>query len=244
LLLALAAFFAVSFWTSALGVARYTVDEETLHLSWGRRWHRIPLARITGIDDGAGYRAGRWRGVRWPGYQIGVARLLRPDGTTLPLTAYATRPLPQQLLVFTPDEAFALSPADPAFAGELRALTSAARAAGAPAQPVESSLGPLNTALWSDGNAQRLLLGGLTLNLILFALLAALQDSLPASIPLRLGDGGSVVGAGTAAALFLLPFTALLFWLADALLGSALYRRPDRRPLAPCEGRRNRKRSR
>src|SRR5690606_40863869 len=56
LLMALAAFFLVSFWTSALGVARYTVDEETLLLSWGRRWHRIPLARITGIDDGAGYR--------------------------------------------------------------------------------------------------------------------------------------------------------------------------------------------
>ena len=232
LLMALAAFFLVSFWTSALGVARYTVDEETLLLSWGRRWHRIPLARITGIDDGAGYRLAGWRGLRWPGHMIGVGRLVQPDGPSLPLTVYATRPLAQQLLVFTPEAVYGLSPADPAFAGQLRALVSAAHAAGVPATPVEASLGPLDTALWADRRAQWLLSAGLALNLLLFALLAALQGDLPAGVPLRSAAAGRMAQTGSAAALFLIPLTAMLFWLADALLGSAFYRDAGRRPVA------------
>lgn len=232
LLLALAAFFAVSFWTSALGVARYTVGEEALHLSWGRRWRRIPLARITGIDDGAHYRVARWRGLRWPGHVIGAGQLLQPDGTTLPLATYATRPLAQQLLVFTPEAAYGLSPADPAFAKRLRALVGAAQAAGAPATPVESGLGPLDTPLWADRRALALLAGGLALNLLLFALLAALQDSLPAAVPLRPAGAGRVLRAGSATTLFLIPLTGFLFWLADALLGVAVYRDPGKQPVA------------
>lgn len=231
LLLALAAFFAVSFWTSALGVARYTVDDEALQLSWGRRWHRIPLAHITGIDEGRGYRVTGWRGLRWPGHEIGAGQLL-PDGTVVPLIVYATRPLRQQLLVLTPEAAYGLSPADPAFAGKLRSLVSAAQAAGAPAAIVESSLGPLDTPLWADRRALWLLAGGLALNLLLFALLAALQDSLPAAVSLRAGDAGRVAATGSAAALFLIPLTGFLFWLADGLLGYAAYRDPDRRPVA------------
>lgn len=232
LLLALAAFFAVSFWTSALGVARYTVDDESLYLSWGRRRRRIPLAHITGIAEGAGCRVAGWRGLRWPGHEIGAGRLLLPDGTVLPLTVYATRPLRQQLLVLTPEAAYSISPADAAFAGKLRALVSAAQAADMPAAAVESSLGPLDTPLWADRRALRLLAGGLALNLLLFALVAALQDSLPAAVPLRPGDAGRVAPTGSAAALFLIPLAGFLFWLADGLLGYAAYRDPERRPVA------------
>src|SRR5690606_38148774 len=136
----------------------------------------------------------------------------------------------QQLLVFTPEAAYGLSPADHAFAGQLRALVSAARAAGVPATAIESSLGPLDHPLWADRRAQWLLAAGLALNLLLFALLAALQGSLPADPPLRPGNAGRVVQTGSAAALFLIPLTGFLFWLADALLGSAIYREAARRP--------------
>jgi hypothetical protein len=232
LVLALAAFLFVSFWTSALGVARYTVAGDTLRLSWGRRQHAIPLAAITAIGRGDGYHLRRWRGVRWPGQEIGTGELVAPDGSALPLTTYATRPLGQQLLVFTAAGVFGLSPADPAFARQLEALAGAARAAGAPAGPVVASLGPLASPLWQDRSALRLLLGGLILNLALFALLAALSGTLPATVPLRFGAGGQVMRSDSALALFTLPLIGLIWWLVDALIGAALYRRDGQRAVA------------
>lgn len=232
LLLALAAFLFVSFWTSALGVARYAVEEDALRLAWGRRQHVIPLAAITGIGRGDGYRLHGWRGLRWPGHEIGTGELVAPDGSTLPLTTYATRPLPQQLLIFTEAGVFGLSPADPAFAKQLESLSSAARAAGAPAGPVVPILGSLASPLWQDRSALGLLLGGLILNLALFALLAALSDTLPATVPLRFGAGGQVMRSDSALALFTLPLIGLLWWLVDALIGAALYRSDGQRAVA------------
>lgn len=215
LLLSLIAFFFVSFWTSGLGVARYMVEDGRLRLSWGRRQHITPLAGIIGIESGAGQRVLGWRGVRWPGVDIGVGRLVRPDGSSVPLITYATRLLAQQIFILTEDEAFGLSPADPAFAGQLEALASAARASGAPAGPVVASSGPLSSPLWQDRTALQLIVGGLLLNLTLFAVLSGLSGGMP---------------AGTAR--FALPLIALFWWLVDALVGAAFYRDIQQRAAA------------
>jgi hypothetical protein len=215
LLLSLVAFFFVSFWTAGLGVARYAVEDDRLQLSWGPRQHTILLAAIAGLESGAGQRVAGWRGVRWPGVEIGAGRLVRPDGSSLPLTTYATRPLAQQLLILTDEEAFGLSPADPDFAGQLEALVRAARASGAPAGPIVATPGPLSSPLWRDRSALQLLLGGLVLNLTVFAVLSDLSSGLP---------------AGTAR--FSLPLIALLWWLVDAAVGAAFYRDSQQRGAA------------
>lgn len=224
LLLALLAFFLVSFWTSALGVARYEVEENVLNLSWGRRQHTIPLAAITHLDRGESYRLAAWRGVRWPGHALGVGQLIRPDGTALPLTMYATRPLAEQLLLFTATEAFGLSPADPAFAQQLKTVIDAARATNAQAGQTLSTLGPLDSPIWHDRSAQALLAGGLILNLALFALLAATVGSLPATVPLHFDAAGNVIRSGSATSLLLVPFAGFLWWLVDGVVGAAFYR--------------------
>lgn len=215
LLLALVAFIFVSFWTSGLGVARYAIVDDALQLSWGRRRHTIPLAAITAVEGGEGYRLHGWRGVRWPGVEIGAGRLVRPDGASLPLTSYATRPLARQTLVLTADEAFGLAPADPAFASQVAAHAQAARAGGAPAGGVVAAPGPLQSPLWQDRTALQLLAGGLLLNFTLFAVLAGVSSGLPAGM-----------------ARFSLPLIALLWWLVDALVGAAFYRHGRQRPAA------------
>jgi len=58
------------------------------------------------------------------------------------------------------------------------------------------------------------------------------EGDLPAGVPLRSAAAGRMAQTGSAAALFLIPLTAMLFWLADALLGSAFYRDAGRRPVA------------
>ncbi|MDT8305433.1 MAG: PH domain-containing protein [Anaerolineae bacterium] len=224
LLLSVLAFFAVSFWTSALGVARYAVEGDALHLSWGRRQHTIPLAAITHLDRGEGYRLASWRGVRWPGHALGVGQLLQPDGTARPLTTYATRPLAEQQLLFTETEAFGLSPADPAFAQQLQPLVDAARASGVPAGPVRATLGPRHSPIWFDRAALALLNAGLVLNLALFALLAATVGSLPATVPLHFDTAGNVIRSGSGTSLLLLPVAGFLWWLVDGVLGAAFYR--------------------
>jgi hypothetical protein len=213
----------VAYWTAALSRARYLLGGDSLRIEWGPFLRELPLEQTEVVHSGETQPAlSSFRGLRWPGYLLGRGNL---DGDGEPGVAFfATRPPPAILIISAGSDLYGLSPESQ---NEFRLGLESAIANAEP-QPRHNVLkrdGWLAWPVWRDRAAVRLLLLAPVLNGLHFAALAAFFPGLPASVPLRMDGGGTVLLSGAPARLFLPPFFALFTWLFDAALGLLFYQR-------------------
>ena len=217
--------------TRAVQRGRYHVDADLLHLDLGQANAQIPLSAIEEIRPGDELpSAATFRGLRWPGLYLGQSRATLA-GRERAVHYLATRPPADQLYIVTHDTIYGISPADlPLFRDSLQAL----QAGSQPTRPDAGghSWGIAAWQIWRDQSFIFLLLGGLTLNLLQFAYLAARFRRLPAEIPLHFGIDGQVDRWGSPAGLLLLPLLGLAFWLLNWVLGLVFYHLRENRPVA------------
>lgn len=237
LFLSLPALALIIYWTAALTRARYVVGDGALTISWGPLHHVIPLGEIESVSSGAGGGSvAHFRGLRWPGYQLGKGQMVNHPRISGAVQLFASRPQAQHLLVQTGRGTYALTPADSErFRAALEALLAVGHdrreQAGEGPAPRASS-GWISWPIWGDATAQWILFLGLSLNALLFLTLTALYPQLAATLPLRIDAAGSIVRTGPAGRLFLLPLFGLFAWLFNSLLGWFFYGRRDEQVVA------------
>jgi hypothetical protein len=216
----------LAYWLYALSRANYSLDRETLTLTWGLRVEQIPVSEVEWVrpmDALASPLAlplvhppGAIRGVRRH-KDLGLVEFMASDAKAL-------------LLVATPKHVFAISPQDTTGfmqniqrAIEMGSLSPAAPRSVYPAFVVASA--------WESSLARYLWLAGLFLNIGLLGWVTVLIPKL-GSIPLGYlpsgGAGDPVPGSG----LILLPVVSLFFFIIGWVTGLIFYRRPGQRPLA------------
>lgn len=196
---------------------RYTIDRNAVIIYWAGARHIIPTPRIQRVLDGGSLGPDpQVRGLHWPGYVIGQG-LLPNIGRTL---FFATRPLAEQVVIVTPDMAYALSPHDPDnFRHELAARLRLGPTDYLP-QTVRMSAF-LALPLWRD-RVMYILLGLATLGCAaLYAWICAIYSSLPAQLPLR-GVNQPPQPQSTA---LLLPTIGLLGLVGNAVLAALVHGR-------------------
>jgi hypothetical protein len=234
--------FPVSFWSFvlALGVAlslvalgilayrvygfytlSYRLDRDALTITWGVTRQVVPLAAIQQVKAGAECDVAPARGwLRWPGYQVGVGQLPGLGATQF----YATAPLDSQVILVTPGQALALSPADRnGFLADLEAhckLGPSSDVAAVRSQPALFSL-----PAWSDRLAQAWLAAAVIANLALFAYIALRFPGLPNLLPLHFDPTGAPDRIGYRVELFRLPAIGLVVLTVNSTIGLLLHRR-------------------
>ena len=215
----------LAYWTSSLKMARYHVVENALLIEWGSLRQVVPLAAIQLVQMGQTTTAvTRFRGLRWPGLMVGLGRLLEREAFV-----FATRPLPEQLLLLTETAVYAISPVDlENFTACLEALRQA-EPVGA-AEPPVSYLGFLQWRFWDDWPAQLMLLATGLLNLALFAYLTIVYGRLPAQVPLHFNRLGEVDRLAAPDRLFVLPVIGLTAWIVNGLWGWFFYQQAQKLP--------------
>ncbi len=209
------------YWLDGLLRAGYNLDRNRLVIRWGATRQVIPMANVVRVIPGSQVRERvRFRGVRWPGYQMGYG-----EAETLgPVLFYATAPLERQVWISTPALTYAISPADlEGFSEALRV-----RLEMGPTQMVDQvSEQPaiFSWAFWSDRLGVGLLMSGGLLLLLLVGFLCWRYPSLPDQVPLRVNAAGEAGGWVRRIRVFYLPLIGLLTLLANTTLGFLLYRR-------------------
>lgn len=83
----------------------------------------------------------------------------------------------------------------------------------------------VNSPVWQDRAARRLLLFGLLAGGLHFIAVALLLPGLPSAVPLRMDGAGNVLLSGPPSRLFLPALYGLLTWLANGALGWYFYER-------------------
>lgn len=231
LLASLPALALILYWTSGLRNAFYHVEDGALIILWGSVRQVIPLAMVTGLQQGNG--AGelrRFRGIRWPGLRVGSAVLETADGP-LPARVFAARGPAEQLLVTTAERAYVISPDDrEIFTDALEALmrSTLPRVPRVPG----TALGFWGWPLWRRRDVLGLLGGAVGLNLLLFGLLTTLYSRLPNPTPLHFDAAGAVDRWGTPSGLFVLPVAGFSAWVINGVVGALFYRQAQNRPVA------------
>lgn len=215
------------YWSVAFFTLHYTFDRNGLTLWWGGSSQVIPMNRITEIRRWRKGERARGTGLRWPGYhrRRGRSRELGP------VHYYATAGRRAQLLVCTPDEAYAISPRDAE--GFVRAME------------VRQNLGITRQiaqerrywwifgwAVWRDRVFVLLVALAAATNLALLAFLCHRYAALPTRIALHfreIVDEGQVRIIpdiiGPSRDLFKLPVFGLLIFGVDLFAGLLLHRR-------------------
>ena len=199
----------------------YWVDRDGVTLVWGFTSQFVPMAEIQRVQRGdAAVRLERVRPWHWPyverrrcwGVQAGV------------INAYATRPLSEQMILATADEAYGLSPAEP---DRFLAALQARHALGpVRSRRTELRYPPLWTwPLWRDRSALFLIGAGLLGVLLIFGMLCFRYPVLSADLPLHFDVNGVPDSIAPKSGLFALPIIGLLTWTMNLALGVWLYRR-------------------
>lgn len=197
----------------------YWVDRDGVTVVWGPMREIIPIGSIERIQRGgfAGLQ-GRW--WEWPNPYLteGAA------GGLGPIHSLATRPAAEQVVLFTDQAAYALSPRAP---DEFITALQARHKLG-PARllkPERRWPSPWQWDIWRDRLALVLLGLAALLNLVLFGYLCFRYPQLPADLPLHFDAQGQVDRYGSPASLFVLPLIGLGALVINGLWGGALYRR-------------------
>lgn len=197
----------------------YWVDRDGVTVVWGPMREIIPIGSIERIQRGgfAGVQ-GRW--WEWPNPYLteGAA------GGLGPIHSLATRPAAEQVVLFTDQAAYALSPRAP---DEFITALQARHKLG-PARllkPERRWPSPWQWDIWRDRLALVLLGLAALLNLVLFGYLCFRYPQLPADLPLHFDAQGQVDRYGSPASLFVLPLIGLGALVINGLWGGALYRR-------------------
>jgi hypothetical protein len=201
----------------------YWVDRDAMTIRWGGQWQIIPMGAIQRIvrvpvDDLAQATLLDWPApfVR-PGKALGVQQLF----------LYATRPLPECILLDTGATVFALSPARPeAF---LAAVQSHYRLGPAHVVPLEKVQPlPWHGGKGLDSIGLGLLVAGLLGVLLLFGVLMVPYPGLPDLMAFHYNAEGIPDVIREKGALFLLPTIGLTAYLLNALWGLWMLYRDQR----------------
>jgi hypothetical protein len=197
----------------------YDLDRNGLYINWLGNRAVVPLEKIYSVDAGIQGERVPWRFIRWIGYYWGQGRTA--DGKRLHL--FASQPLARCLVLYTADEAYAISPADhEAFVQDLEQR----RNLGA-TKPLAPTVEPSRIflyAFWNDRTVRALLLLALLLNLIVVALLAARYPLLGSTVPMRFNAIGQVAEPRPRHQVLFLPLAAFGLSLLNTVVGLAFYR--------------------
>ncbi|NUQ38267.1 MAG: DUF1648 domain-containing protein [Caldilineales bacterium] len=195
----------------------YWVERDAIRVHWAGDSFTLPLHLIEHVQPAAA-DAARPQWWRWP------ALWAVSPWTRGPETAFATRGPAQCLALITPTHTYLLSPQDgPGFMAAV-----AARQQLGPARALRPAVQRAGMRLhwfWRDPLAPWLIMGGLGLSLLLFALLIWRFPGLPAMLPLHYDAAGAPDRLGPRQALFLLPLITGLIWFTNGVLGVILYER-------------------
>ncbi len=204
----------LAYWLGGLIRSGYTVDRNSVTITWGANEQVIPTPQIERVVLGEELKGRvRFRGVRWPGHWVGYGEV---EGLG-PTLFYATVPPKRQIFLVTSGLAYGISPEDRE--GFLRTLHT--RLQMGPTQVMEpTSRGPafLRWDFWRDRLALGLLLAGFGAMLALFGFLSARFPTLPRLLPLHFDAAGAPDRLGPQGQIFYLPLIGavvqVLLWAA------------------------------
>lgn len=201
--------------------ASYEMDRNAVVIHWGGIQHKIPMASVQTVLQGADVTGLRMRpGLRWPGYFVGLGEA-REIG---PVLFFATRPLHAQIIIRTAGMAYAISPKD--LEEFLQAFRE--RLDMGPTQEVEeSSTHPafLDWVIWQDRLGLNVLLGSLTLLVLLVGVLCWRYPHLPPEIVMRFSPTDEALLVAAASRIFYIALLGLIFLVINGGLGLLLYHR-------------------
>lgn len=170
-------------------------------------------------SSGSGLKA-KIRSLVWPGCSIGPGEI-EDIGLTL---FYGVTPPRDQAIVVTPTLAYGISAPD---GQEFEQVFSACRALGPNSEVHQSSAHAayFDWPIWQDRVAQGVLLGGILLCAVLFAILLFRYPHLPNVLPMHYDAVGRVDRIAPRSDAFDLPIIGLITWATNVVLGILFYRR-------------------
>jgi hypothetical protein len=212
----------IVYWLIGLNRSAYWLDRNMLTIRWGPVQQVIPIASIRQVLHGSEIagQMRRFRGGRWPGHWVGQAEV-SGLGTAL---FYAAGGFDQQLIVVTPEVAYAITPAD--IAGFVEAFEQ--RQKMGPTQEVtQVSIRPeiFDWSLWSDRLALELLGMAVIACLLLFGYTCLRFPDLAPRVALHFDALGNPDRFGPRLQVFFLPIIGLMSLGTDVVIGLPMYLR-------------------
>lgn len=193
----------------------YWIDRNAITIYWAGIRQVIPLTAIERVIQGQVQDMGKAGWQHWP------APYMRPGRTLglLNLTLFATRPLPECLLIDTGDAVFAISPQKQEQFLEMMQE----RFHLGPARNLDvEQIRPFwwRTLAQVDVPGALLLFAGVVGVLALFGLVMTRFPDLPGNLAFSYHSDGSPNVVREKSALFLLPIIGLLSWLVNGIWGA------------------------
>jgi hypothetical protein len=205
---------------------RYEFDRNRLLIATAAVKQIVPLHSIQRVlvdspqgAPGTG-RGARIRGLAWPGCYVGYG-----DVENIGLTLfYGVTPPRDQLIVVTPALAYGISVPD---VQEFEKVFGACQALGPQTEVRQQSIRApfVDWPIWRDRIAQGVLLGGVLLCALLFAILLFRYPHLPHVLPMHYDATGRVDRIAPRSEAFDLPIIGLITWATNLVLGTLFYRR-------------------
>lgn len=209
------------YWLYGLVRLRYEFDRNRLVIYTAAGEQIVPMGNVVQVIDG---REGKlhveMKSPVWPGYWLGTGTI-QDVGLTL---FYAVTPPAEQAIIVTPSVAYGISVPD---METFKQVFAAALRMGPSVEMTQSSLRAryLNWPIWHDRLLQSLVLGGILINVLLFAVLTFRYPALPDSLPLHFDARGMVDRIAPRQEVFDLPTISLIVLVINGLIGAVLYRR-------------------
>lgn len=198
----------------------YELDRNGLYITWLGNRAVVPLDQIHSVDVGVSFRRSPLRLIPGIGYHWGKGR--SADDRLIHL--FTTKHPSQSLVIYTPGEAYVISPADhETFVQDLEQRRNLGTT-----KPLASMVEPGRMflyAFWNDPIVRVLLLICLGLHLLVLAFLAARYPSLSHMIEMHFTAAGEAVELRPRHQILFLPLAAMGLSLVNILLGLLLYGR-------------------
>jgi hypothetical protein len=196
----------------------YALDRNGLYISWLGNRAVVPLDQIQSVD--VGLKDAQLPFIRGVAYYHGQGHT--SNGKRLHL--FATQPPQRCLVIYTPEDAYALSPEDhEAFVQDLEQR----RNLGA-TKLLTPSFEPSRMFLyvfWNDSTVRGLLLVAFLLNLLVLGVLMARYPTLEPMVRMRFDPAGQVADLRPRHQVLFLPLAAFGLTLVNIILGILVYRR-------------------
>jgi len=198
----------------------YELDRNGLYIIWLGNRAVVPLERIQSVDVGIEAARMPWRIVQGIGYYGGQGRTA--DGRRL--HAFSTQPLSRALVIYTVEDAYAISPADhEAFVQDLEQRRNLG--ATKPLAPTFQPSGMFLYDFWNDSTVRILLLAAFALNLLALGILAARYPLLAPMVRMHFDAAGQVSDLRPRHQVLFLPLAAFGLSLFNMVVGLLAYRR-------------------
>jgi hypothetical protein len=198
----------------------YQMDRNGLYIVWTGNRAVVPLAQVESIDIGSSGAVKHWRFLPGIGYYSGRGH----TGDRRVLHFFTTASLSRSLVIYTADNAYAISPADrETFVQELeqRRRIGAVKSLAPTFEPGRVFF----YAFWKDRVVRWALVLTFGINLLLLGILAARYPDLATMIEMRFNAAGQVTELRPRHQVLFLPLAAFVLSLLNTGLGLSFYRR-------------------